>query len=217
MNARPGCALVLPLLLAPSIALADRESGPDTSYGRFDGDVAVALGAGVSAGPRGARAALDARLRYLSTAGVFVTYEDGPLLRSGAEPRRVLATGIELRPLFLARWAKSRETGIARLDLLIDSLALELGAAFVQPEGRPLFARPGLSAGVGLELPLLPRASGPLVGVHGGVRFSDAALSGGPVRGPSDRALYITLVLGWQQIFGAHVVDLGDRRTDPVR
>src|SRR4051812_328642 len=78
--------------------------GPDTAYGRIDGDVSASGAIGTTFGARGPRAALDLRLRYLWTAGVFVTYEDGPLLGSAAEPRRALATGIELRPLFFGKW-----------------------------------------------------------------------------------------------------------------
>ena len=48
------------------------------------------------------------------------------------------------------------------------------------------------------------------------VRWSDAALTGGPLEGPSDRALYLMLAVGWQQLFGGHVVDMGDpRKTAP--
>jgi len=191
---------------------ADSPQTQDSSHGRFDGDLAVAGAAAVTMGPRGPRAGADLRLRYLSTAGLFAAYEDGPLVGSSAEPRRALALGIELRPLFLARWATGHELGAPRLDLLIDSLALELGAVFTQPEGARFGARPGLQAGLGLELPFFARASGPFLALHGGVRWSDAALSGGPLESPSDRAAYLTIALGWQQLFGAHVVDLGDRR-----
>jgi hypothetical protein len=188
-------------------------AGPrdETSHGRIDGDLAVSAGAGATVGPRGPRGAADLRLRYLFTAGLFATYEDGPLVASAAEPRRVLTTGVELRPLFLARWLQGHESGTPRVDLLIDSLGLELGAVFVQPEGARFGARRGLQAGLGLDLPLFPRASGLVVGVHGGARWSDAALAGFALRGPSDRAAYLTLVLAWQQVFGGHVVDVGDR------
>jgi hypothetical protein len=184
----------------------------DGSHGRFDGDLAIAGAAGMTIGPRGPRAGADLRFRYLSTAGLFATYEDGPLVGSDTEPRRALAFGVEVRPLFLARWATNRELGLPRLDLFIDSLALELGAVFVQPEGARFGARPGLQAGLGLELPFFATASGPFLALHGGVRWSDAALSGGPLDGPSDRAAYLTIAIGWQQLFGGHVVDLGDRR-----
>jgi hypothetical protein len=210
---------VLAALLAPRTAYARDTAArsEDASHGRFDGDVAVAGSGGVTVGPRGPRATLDMRLRYLSTAGLFTTYEDGPLVGSDSEPRRALAFGVELRPLFLARWATGRELGNPRLDLLIDSVALELGALFAQPEGARFGARPGLQAGLGLELPFFATASGPFMGLHGGVRWSDAALSGGPVDGPSDRALYLTISLGWQQLFGGHVVDLGDGRKTAKR
>jgi hypothetical protein len=201
------------LLTAEAAGADDLPPGKrDTSHGRFDGDLGVAGMAGMIVGPRGPRAGLDARFRYLSTAGLFVTYEDGPLVGSSAEPRRALAFGIELRPLFLARWATDRELGSPRLDLLIDSLALEVGGVVAQPEGARFGARPGLQAGLGLELPFFTTASGPFLGLHGGVRWSDAALSGGPLAGPSDRALYLAIGIGWQQLFGGHVVDFDDRR-----
>lgn len=208
-------AIVLAGVAASEAAHAGEDAGDkgeDASHGRFDGDLALAGAAGMTVGPRGPRASADVRFRYLSTAGLFATYEDGPLVGSSAEPRRALAFGVELRPLFLARWATGNELGSPRLDLLIDSFALELGAVFAQPEGARFGARPGMQAGIGIELPIFARASGPFFALHGGARWSDAALSGGPLDGPSDRALYLTIGVGWQQLFGAHVVDMGDRR-----
>ncbi len=197
-----------PLLLAPTPSDA-----PDASYGRIDGDVSLVAGLGVTAGPRGPRAAADLRLRYIDTVGAFVTYEDGPAFGTGngTDPRRVLATGLELRPLFLARWLVGKELGNPRLDLTIDSLGLELGAFFAQPTGAAFASRPGFQAGLGLELPIFTRASGPWLGLHGGARWSDAALAGDSLRGPSDRALFLSITLAWHQVFGAHVVDINDR------
>jgi hypothetical protein len=183
----------------------------DGAHGRFEGDLAVAGALGATFGPRGARATADARFRYLSTAGVFATYEDASLFASPAEPRRVLAGGVELRPLFLARWATGRETGDARIDLALDSLGLELGAFFAEPRGASFAKRAGLQAGLGVELPILGQPNGPFIAVHGGLRWSDAALSGGPLEGPSDRAVYLSFVVGWQALFGGHVVDFDDR------
>jgi hypothetical protein len=147
----------------------------------------------------------------LWTAGVFATYEDGPLFGSASEPRRAFATGLELRPLFLVRWLQGLETGNAYLDMTIDSFGLELGAVFAQPEGRPFGSKPGLQAGIGVQIPVLPHATGPVLGLHGGARWSDSALGGRELEGPSDRALYLLVTVAWQQVFGAHVVDLGDR------
>lgn len=183
----------------------------DTTYGRIEGDVGFVVGAGVAVGPRAPRTALDLRFRYLDTIGVFVDYEDATLIGTPSEPRRVLSTGAELRPLFLGRWLTGRESGTGRLDLAVDSIGLELGAFFAQPIGASFGARPGIQAGVGIELPLFARASGPWIGLHGGVRWSDSAISGATVAGPSDRALYLAITLAWHQLFFAHAVDVGDR------
>jgi hypothetical protein len=190
-------------LLAPSFARADE----DTTYGRIEGDVALSLGAGATIAPRGPRGAVDLRARYLDTAGLFVTYED-----FGIDPRRVLATGFELRPLFLARWATGRHAQKGRLDLFIDSLGLELGLALAQPEGASFASRPGLQLGLGVELPVFERATGFWLGVHGGLRWSDRALGGNDIAGPSDRSAYLTISLSWHQVITTHAVDVGDRR-----
>ena len=190
---------------------ADAAEEPDTAYGRIDGDVDVSTAAGASFGPRGPRAALDLRLRYLWTAGLFATYEDGSLLGSRAEPQRVLATGLELRPLFLAKWLQGKEFGNAHLDLTLDSLGLELGAVYVQPLGEGFASPPGLQAGIGFQVPILPSARGPFVGIHAGARWSDGALAGKGVDSSLDRSLFLLVTVGFQHIFGAHVADLGDR------
>ncbi len=204
-------AVLLALATTSIASTASALDGPDTSYGRIDGDLSASLALGATFGPRAPRAALDLRLRYLWTAGVFATYEDGPLLGSSSEPRRAFAGGIELRPLFLAKWLQGKETGNAYLDLTIDSLGLELGAVFLQPAGASFGSKPGLQAGLGLQVPIFPRATGPVIGLHGGARWSNAMLSGRDAESPSDRSLFFLLTVGWQQVFGAHVVDLGDR------
>lgn len=199
---RLGGALLAALLAASPGAEA---AGPDDGvYGRVDGNYAVAGSLGATFGPRGPRGAADLRARYMQMTGLFVTYEDGPLLGTKAEPERVLATGLEVRPLFLARWLRGGQLGLPTLDLVIDSLALELGASFAQPDGRAFASKPGLQASLGLEVPLFARATGLFVGVHGGARWSDLALGGGGpgVLGPSDRAGFLLVALGWQQVFG---------------
>jgi hypothetical protein len=186
-------------------------SSPDTTYGRIDGDIALVAGLGVAVGPHDPRGAIDLRARYLDTAGFFVTYEDGVVFGHGAEPVRVLAGGLELRPLFLGRWLKGLELGAGMLDLIIDSFGLEIGAMFAQPVGGSFGDRPGLQVGLGLELPFLARASGPWIGLHGGIRWSDAALAGATVTDSADRAAYLTITLAWHQIVGTHTVDFNDR------
>lgn len=191
--------------------LSSGKGGADGSYGRIEGDLGVVAGAGVAIGPRAPRGALDLRVRYLDTIGVFGTYEDASFLGTSSEPRRLIATGVELRPLFLGRWLTGRDFGSGRLDLIIDSIGLELGAVFQQPLGTSFSARPGIQFGLGLELPFLASANGPWIGLHGGIRWSDAAISGAPLAGPDDRALYLSVTLAWHQLFLAHAVDAGDR------
>ncbi len=204
--------LALLLALAPSAALAGSTSPrePDTTYGRIDGDMSFVVGAGVTVAPRGPRAAVDLRLRYIDTVGVFTTYEDAPLFGSRSDPRRVAAFGLELRPLFLFRWLRGPEIGWSRVDLAVDSLGLEIGAFFAQPDGGSFGQRPGLQVGGGVEVPVLTHASGPWLGVHGGIRWSDTALGEGALQGPSDRAAFLSLTLAWHQFFGGHAVDVND-------
>jgi hypothetical protein len=211
----PGAVLLLQLL---SATLAGGASDPvtppsatrDTTYGRIDGDIGLVLGVGVTVGPDAPRGSVDLRVRYLETAGLFFDYEEGAIFGNGAEPVRVLAGGLELRPLFLGRWLTGHELGNGRLDLAIDSLGFEIGGFFAQPQYGQLGERPGLQAGVGIELPILARASGPWIGLHGGIRFSDSALSGGPTSDPADRAFFLSITLAWHQIVGAHAVDAFD-------
>lgn len=211
MRSRAGvaCVALAALLALPRTVRAEDDA--DATYGRFDGNLGIAGAGAVTAGARGPRIGADLRLRYLSTAGLFASYEDGALIGSEAAPQRLLAVGAEVRPLFLGRWATGLELGRPRINLLIDSFALELGVFFSQPEHRGFGSRAGLSAGLGLELPFFRTASGPFVGLHAGARFSEDSLSGGPLNGPNDRALFLTVALGWQQIVGSRVVDLGDR------
>ena len=182
----------------------------DATYGRIDGDLAVVAGAGITVGPRSPRGTIDLRMRYLDTAGIFATYEDGKLFGDGAEPVRVLAAGIELRPLFLGRWLQDLEFRSARADLILDSIGLEIGGFFAQPIGGSLGSRPGLQLGLGLEIPVLAHASGPWIGLHGGVRWADSALGGDAIVTPADRAMFLSITVSWHQFFGAHVVDLRD-------
>jgi hypothetical protein len=225
----PAATLMLQILAATAGSAPSEPSGPsepaegeppvappasskaDTTYGRIDGDIGLVIGVGVTVGPDAPRGSVDFRVRYLETAGLFLTYEEGGVFGSGAEPVRVFGGGLEIRPLFLGRWLTGRESGHPRLDLAIDSLGFELGGFFAQPQGEPFAESPGLQAGLGLELPLLERASGPWIGLHGGIRFSANALGGGPTSDPADRAFFLSITLAWHQIVGAHIVDPFDR------
>lgn len=185
------------------------ESG---SHGRLKGDVTIAPGVGVALGPRAPRLAGELRLRYVESIGIFGTYEDGASFGLDSEPKRVISVGTELRPLFWGRFLQGAEWGMARPDLTLDSLALELGAFFQQPGGAQLGDKPGFQFGLGLETPILEQARGPWIGVHAAMRLSDAALGGASIEGPADRAFVVSISLSWHELLRVGVVDMGDRR-----
>jgi hypothetical protein len=210
-GARPAVAVVV---LAAGLALpcgtARAQERPEPTYGRLQGDVTLVAGAGVVAAARGPRVEGELRLRYLESAGLFASYEDAPLVGSGAEPARVLAAGLEVRPLFLARWLTGREAQRVRFDLAVDSLGLELAATLAQPAGTSFGSRAGVQAGLGVEFPLLREATGPWLGLHGGLRWSDEALASGTAASADDRGVYVAITLQWHQVVLTHLVDVGD-------
>ncbi|CAN5695112.1 hypothetical protein BH09MYX1_BH09MYX1_50180 [soil metagenome] len=193
---------VLMLLIALGAPL-----GEDATYGRIDGDLALRAGVGATFGPRAPRGVIDLRLRYLQSAGFFVTYEEG---FGGSSPTRLFATGIELRPLFLGRWLQGLEFGKPYPDLFLDSFAIELGAFFASPAGGAFGDRYGLQFGGAIELPIFPRASGLFLSAHAGVRWDRATFTGRDPLTADDRSVYLSIMITWQQIFGSHLSDFGD-------
>ncbi len=189
---------------------ARAEDRPEPSYGRIEGDLTLVAGAGGVVAPRAPRAEGELRVRYLETAGVFATYEDGAFSGWPAEPRRVLAAGVEVRPLFLFRWLRGHEVRHAAFDLVVDSIGLEVGAAFAQAAGEGFASRAGVQVGLGLEVPLSGNASGPWIGLHGGLRWMDAALASASTADADDREAFLAISLAWHQVVVAHVVDVGD-------
>lgn len=197
--------------LALGTANEARAQDEDTTHGRIAGDVSLVAGAGATFGPRAPRGTLDLRARYLDVLGLFATYEDA-LGAASAEPERLIAGGLEVRPLFFGRWLKGMESGSPMLDLTLDSFGLELGAVFQKPKGASFGQRPALQAGLGLEVPLFARAQGLWLGVHGGARFGERAFEAASVTSPIDRSLYLGLTLAYHAYVDAHVVDARDRR-----
>ena len=145
-------ALIIPALaLCPASARAQRIDG---MYGRLERD--VVLSAELSAGAAQAHGAdwapaadVTLRARYLDMAGVALGFR-----RTFAAQRDdALFLAVDLRPAFFARVNFDFQRGPRWLDLLLDSIGLELGAAWVRPgEGRGEGA--AALVGVGMELPL---------------------------------------------------------------
>jgi hypothetical protein len=164
---------VLGLAALASAAPAARADDPDPArddglYGRFDGDLWLGAdaGGGVTLGGGATRLSGEValRARYLDSAGVFAFGEvDRGQIRFGG--------GVELRPLFLARFLLGLGSERARLDILVDSLGLELGLGGVTVEDAPaaLAVRPSLVVGGGVEVPL--RLDPPRVSLRFGVRW----------------------------------------------
>ncbi|MBI4953704.1 MAG: hypothetical protein HY908_16890 [Myxococcales bacterium] len=205
-TALPGvvAAVVATACLAPARAARGADDG---LYGRFDGDLMLSAEAGPTESFPGEALSVRLGLHYLATAGVFAAYDESFGL--AAQPVwRAFAGGVELRPLFLARFATDFEHGPALLDLFADSFALALGGYLAQlptsacePPVRCLDT--GLVAAASIELPLLPQIDGPFLALRTSLRWSEqehVALDG-----------MLGLTLGWHGIVPTHLVDASDR------
>jgi hypothetical protein len=166
-------SLLLAAQVAPAAAQDLRPHAPlpgyDGVYGRLDGSVTLSLAAGAALEAGEPRAALRAAGHYLWTAGGYVRYEDG----LGGNDRRALGLGIDLRPLFLPRFALDAEHGPALLDLTLDSLSLNAGAYFAQPVAAGFGDERGFDLGLGVGVPLLSQAEGPWLEARAERRFAD--------------------------------------------
>ncbi|HKY38598.1 MAG TPA: hypothetical protein VJN18_21790 [Polyangiaceae bacterium] len=148
--------------------------GSDGVYGRFDGSLQLSLSAGAELEATDPRAALRLAGHYLWTAGAYFRYSDA-FGAEGERPARALSFGVDVRPLFLPRFALDAEQGPALLDLTLDSLSLTSGAYFAQPRGGSFGGERGFELGLGLGVPLLAEAAGPWLELRGERRFADEA------------------------------------------
>ncbi len=182
-------------------------AGTDGVYGRFRGDLELSGEAGAAFASGGPSFAVGLSALYLSTAGVYATYGDA---LGSDDPRvtRSFAGGLRIAPVFLARYALDAEHGPAHLDLLVDSIAFDVGTFFGQPARGDFSSHPGLELGLGLRVPILPRVSGPFVGFRAALRWRpqdfDAPAS------VADRGGFLMLTVGWRQMVRTHLVDAGD-------
>lgn len=189
-------ALIAAFLCAPT-AHAENADG---AYGRLDGDLAFQGDLGVAILDGGVHGVTSLRALYLSSAGVYARYTEG---FDGPTPiARTLGFGVEFRPLFLGRYLQDLERGPAHLDLFADSLSLTLGTWWGAPRSRPFDRTPGFEFGASVELPILPDATGPHVGVGGTLRFTDFQGS----RDVVEQGSMILLWLSWHQMIGTGLV-----------
>jgi hypothetical protein len=150
----------------------DEPSTGDGVYGRFDGDLWLTLGAGAELS-HGVRPAVQARALYYHTAGLSLGYADA--FDGSAFVRRDGWLNVELRPLFLVRWALDLEFQKPLLDLTLDSLALGAGMFVAERGGGGTTTGVELSAGFGV--PLFAKAQGLWLEARGFLRptLSDAS------------------------------------------
>src|SRR5580704_2630338 len=106
---RAGLLVLVAAGVVPRSAGAEGEL-VDTSYGRVAGDVGLVAGVGAVVAEHGPQRRVELHLRYLDTVGLVASYEDAEVFGGSVGPERVLAGGVELRPLFLYRWLQGHET-----------------------------------------------------------------------------------------------------------
>jgi hypothetical protein len=169
-----GWALGLVLLLVPDGVGAawPPPAARDGVYGRFRGNTDVSLKLGGMIRDSGVAGSVGGSVHYYSLLGVTGDYSES--LASDSLHARSLSAGMELRPLFLPRWALGLERGPAWLDLALDSAALGFGAYFTDAEDEGRGSR-GAWLSLGLGAPLLGDASGPWLELRALRRFPDHA------------------------------------------
>ena len=150
----------------------------DGVYGRFDGDVDLGVGLGARLAAPGLGPNLRVTGHFLSTVGVSVDVT-WPV---SSDIGWSLGTAIDLRPLFLPRWALDLQQGPAFVDLLVDSVSLSAGPVF-----HPLFhqlddSEVGFGMEAGFSIPLSARSQGFWLDLRGSGRWiGDAPPWGGLV------------------------------------
>jgi hypothetical protein len=162
--------------VAPAVSPSPRGHvplpGSDGVYGRFDGSLTLAAGAGAELEAGEPRGSLRLSLHYLWTAGAYARYSDA-FGSADRRPARVGSFGIDLRPLFLPRFALDNEQGPALYDLALDSLSLTAGAYFAQPQAADFGDERGFETGIGLGVPLFAAARGLWLDARAERRFAD--------------------------------------------
>jgi hypothetical protein len=210
-GARRLCALASAAVSVVALHGAALAAEDDGLYGRFDGDVTLHLGAGMALAAGGPALAARIEALYLSTAGIYGHYTDA-LGSEAPSVERSIAAGLRLQPFFLGRFGKDLEQGPARLDLLVDSFAFEMGAFWDALRGSSLGGDPGLELALSIELPMLEDATGPFLGVRGGLRWRATDLrSSAADSGLLDQGALLSLTLAWHHVVTGHIVDASDR------
>lgn len=146
---RPPLLLTGVLLTAAPAAWAQ---SPDGVYGRLRGDLSLSvelLGGAADTGAWGGAGSVAVRARSLDMVGAVIGYDR---TFSGARFDHLFAA-VDFRPAFFARWSYDYERGPGWLDLFVDSIGIELGAAWLRP-GDSGASGAAFVLGGGADLPL---------------------------------------------------------------
>lgn len=214
MKASPTVRVIAAAVLAIGGVEGARAEETDGAYGRLDGDLLLQFGAGAALGLEAPYLALDAHALYLSSAGGYFRYAEA-FGQDRALYRRSFATGLELRPLFLARYARNWAQGPARLDLFVDSFTIDFGVAWQEDRKIGFKEIPAFEIGLGMEFPLLETATGPFIGALGVFRFDD--LADRDERDILEQGSMVILTFSWHQIVKTGLVDFNDPRSTAQR
>ena len=177
--------------ITPEIDETDAARG-DGVYGRFAGNLDLGVHLGVQVDGEAPAATAELSAHYFFMAGVYLRYSDA----FGQDTARFLRTvsgGIDLRPAFIPRWSRARQSGPGFLDLTIDSISLSLGA-FWAAHPAPEESTRGFEGALGVSLPLTGRAGGLWLDLRGMGRWPDP---GGP---SDDRQFAFVAMLAWHSI-----------------
>lgn len=146
---RPALLPTLVFLAASSTASAQTADGV---YGRLRGDLSLSvevLGGAADTGAWSGAGSVAVRARSLDMVGAVIGYDRA---FTGAR-YDLLFAAVDFRPAFFARWSSDLEHGSRWLDLFVDSIGIELGAAWLRP-GSSDGSGFGFVLGGGADLPL---------------------------------------------------------------
>jgi len=181
------------LVLSTFGGSASAQRGRDGLYGRWDRGLILALGAGPGATWISREADIsivgEGRLLVADVAGLVLSGRWGP------DSGQYLFLGVDLRPLFPAFFFLYKQTWNEFADLMLQSIYVELGAAFLLDGDRSL----GLGVGFGFGIPIYR----PLTTLRGlwfriGTRYIRADPSDRNTQSNVDRSewtLYLTFVV----------------------
>ncbi|HEU5077307.1 MAG TPA: hypothetical protein VFU02_24115 [Polyangiaceae bacterium] len=189
----PGNRTTAPL--PGEVGSLDAGNAVDGVYGRFDGDVDLALSLGAELESDVERLLVAASAHYFWTAGVYGTFREAMGDDSDeVQTRRLFSVGVDVRPLFVPRWSLDLQTGPATLDLMLDSISMSAGAYFAPADEGA--RRRGFETTFGAGIPLTGAAAGPWLSARYDVRWPEAG----------DASTSVWLMLSWHVLVSTPLV-----------